>query len=103
MKIKLESEKIIKAVKKLEGIDLVLESHEDAREAIRLLMGRDEFFGGEDAAILKEFDVTSFREYKTSAVDYKMFFLLDFLFQEDTPPENKISLVKKIQAFFEKG
>jgi copper chaperone CopZ len=34
MKIKVESEKIIKAVKKLDGIEIVLENLDDAREAI---------------------------------------------------------------------
>jgi len=34
MKIKVESEKIVKAVKKLEGIEMVLENAEDAKEAL---------------------------------------------------------------------
>ena len=38
MKIKVESEKIIKAVKKLNGIEVVLESAEDAKEAIDLVL-----------------------------------------------------------------
>jgi hypothetical protein len=34
MKVKVESEKIIKAVKKLDGIEIVLENTTDAKEAI---------------------------------------------------------------------
>jgi hypothetical protein len=40
MKIKVESEKIIKAVKKLEGIEIVLENLNDAKEAIQLILSR---------------------------------------------------------------
>jgi len=37
MKVKVESEKIIKAVKKLDGIEIVLENTNDAKEAINLI------------------------------------------------------------------
>jgi len=35
MKVKVESEKIVKAVRKLEGIEMVLENAEDAKEALQ--------------------------------------------------------------------
>ena len=38
MKIKIESEKIIKAVKKLDGIEIVLENLDDAKEAFNLIL-----------------------------------------------------------------
>ena len=44
MKIKVESEKIIKAVKKLDGIEMVLENFDDAREVINLILLRAELF-----------------------------------------------------------
>ena len=102
MKIKLESEKIVKAVKKLDGVDLVLENPEDAKEAIHLLLGKDDLFGGDDSALLKDIDVKSYREYKTSAVDYRMIFLLDFFFEEETSSDKKVAIINKFQSFFEK-
>ena len=44
MKIKVESEKIIKAVKKLDGIEMVLENLNDAKEAIELILSRSGLF-----------------------------------------------------------
>ena len=44
MKIKVESEKIIKAVKKLDGIEIVLENLDDAKEAINLILLRAGLF-----------------------------------------------------------
>ena len=38
MKIKIEGDKIIKAVKKLDGIELVIENTDDAREAFNLIL-----------------------------------------------------------------
>ena len=44
MKIKVESERIIKAVKKLDGSEIVLENLDDAREAINLILLRTGLF-----------------------------------------------------------
>jgi hypothetical protein len=101
MKIKVESEKIIKAVKKLDGVEVVLENAEDAREAIRLVLKKPEF-SREHHKKLKDVLVTSFQEYKTSAVDYRMVFLLDFLFTEDAALEERVSVIKEIQEYFSK-
>jgi CO dehydrogenase/acetyl-CoA synthase alpha subunit len=102
MKVKVESEKIIKAVKKLDGIEVVLENTDDAKEAINLILTKTELFKGDDYEKLREVKVTSFQEYKTSAVDYKMIFLLEFLFEDDVPLETKVAVIKEVQEFFGK-
>ena len=102
MKIKIESEKIIKAVKKLDGIELVLENSDDAREAINLILRKTELFKRDDYQKLREVMVTSFQKYETSAVDYKMMFLLEFLFEDDISLDKKVAVIKEIHEFFEK-
>jgi copper chaperone CopZ len=102
MKIKVESEKIIKAVKKLDGIEVVLENLEDAREAIHLILMRTGLFEKHKEAKLKEVKVTSYQKYETTAVDYKMIFLLQFFFEEDIPMDIKVSVIKELQEFFSK-
>ena len=83
MKIKVESEKIVKAVRKLEGVEMVLENAEDAKEALSLILRRADLLNVGDLAKLKEVKVSSFQEYKTSAVDYAVVFLLEFFFVPD--------------------
>lgn len=102
MKIKVESEKIIKAVKKLDGIEIVLENADDGKEALNLILRKTGLFDREDYKKLKEVRVTSLQKYETSAVDYKMIFLLDFLFEEDVPLDTKVAILKEFQAFFNK-
>ena len=102
MKIKIESEKIIKAVKKIEDIEILLESPEDAKEAINLLLGKKKLFEGDEEGKLKDIKVTSLQRYETSAVDYKLIFLLEFLFEEDVPLDTKVALIKQFQEFFKK-
>ena len=103
MKIKVESEKIVKGVKKLHGIEMILENAEDAKEALDLILRQTDVFDKENFEKIKDVNVSAIQEYKTSAVDYKIAFLLDFLFEDGTSPETKIDIIKELQAFLEKA
>jgi len=102
MKIKVESEKIIKAVKKLDGIEMVLENLDDAKEAIQLILSRSGLFEKQKTGRFKDVVVTSFQKYETTAVDYKMIFLLEFIFEADVSLNDKIAIIKELQDFFNK-
>jgi len=102
MKIKVESEKIVKAVKKLEGVEMVLENAEDAKEALGLILRRTDLLKEGDLGKLRDVKVSSFQEYKTSAVDYTMVFLLDFSFVPEASAESKVAVIRTLQDFFNK-
>jgi hypothetical protein len=102
MKVKVESEKIVKAVKKLDGIEVVLENEDDAKEAITLILRKTGLVKKEEPGSLKDVKVTSLQEYATSAVNYKMIFLLEFLFAEEVSLDTKVEVIKEIQEFFNK-
>ena len=101
MKIKIESEKIIKAVKKLDGIEIVLENPDDAKNAINLILRKTELFQRDNYEKLKDVKVTSFQKYETSSVDYKMIFLLEFIFVENISLDIKVAVIKDLQEFFD--
>jgi hypothetical protein len=102
MKIKVERDKIIQAVKKLEGIELVLDNSDDAREALDLILGRTDLFASGHFRKLKDLKVTAVQEYKTSAVDYTIQFVLEFLFEDDVTADMKAAFIKDLQAYFNK-
>jgi len=102
MKIKIESEKIVKAVKKLEGVEIVLENLNDAREAIQLIIDRSGLLEKHTGGKFTDVKVTSFQKYETTAVDYKMIFLLEFMFDADVSLSDKIAIIKELQDFFNK-
>ena len=102
MKIKVEREKIIEAVKKLDGIEIVLENPHDAKEAINLILRKTDLFKGDDYGKLRGINVSSFQEYKTSAVDYKMIVVLEFLFEDNISLDTKVAVIKELQEFFGK-
>lgn len=102
MKIKVEDEKIIKAVKKLDGIEIVLENPDDAKEAIYLILRKTDLLNRDEFEKVKNIKVTSFQKYETSAVNYKMIFLLEFVFDEEISLDEKALLIKELQEFFRK-
>ena len=102
MKFKVEGEKIINAVKKLDGIEIVLENTNDAKEAINLILKKTDLFKRNEYSKLREVKVTSFQEYETSAVNYRMIFLLEFLFEDDVSLDTRVSIIKEVQDFFGK-
>ena len=102
MKIKVESEKIIKAVKELDGVELVLENANDVKEALDLILRKANLLNGNYHEKLRDLKVTSFEKYETSAVDYKMIVLIEFLFVEKTSLDTKAHIIKELQEFFAK-
>jgi hypothetical protein len=102
MKIKVESTKIIKAVKKLAGIEIVVENLEDAKEAIDLILARTGLFETFEAASISDVKVTAYQKYETTAVDYIMIVVLEFIFEKDIDLDTKVSALKKLQEFFDK-
>ncbi len=102
MKIKIECEQIIKAVKKLDGIEIVLDNLDDAREAIHLILLRTGLFEKHRGSEPKEVRLSSLQKYETTAVNYKMIFLLEFIFENDIPVDARVSIIKELQEFFSK-
>jgi hypothetical protein len=102
MKIKVENEMIVKAVKKLYGVEMVVENVDDAKEALSLILKKEDLFEGDPVARLQDLRVSSIKEYKTSAVDYRMVFLLEFVFEDHVPADVKVAVIKKLQEFFTK-
>jgi len=100
MKIMVEGEKIIKAVKSLEGIEIVVEDANDAREAIDLVLRKTNILNDAGSGKMGGLNVTSFQSYETSAVNYRKIFLLDFLFEDSVPPDSRVSAIKELQDFF---
>ena len=102
MKIKVQGDKIVKVVKKVEGIEIVLENPVDAKEGIDLILRKTGLFDEDAYKGLKDIKVIAFQRYETSAVDYKMIFLLEFLFEDDVPLDTRVSAIRELQTFFDK-
>ncbi len=102
MRIRVRDEKIIKAIKKLEGIDIVLKTVEDAKKAMRLILRKTEISKSKDYEGLKDIAITQVVEHPTSAVEYHTYYEIELVLTDDRFTEMEISLIKELQGMFEK-
>ncbi|NWF54894.1 MAG: hypothetical protein HXY45_08895 [Syntrophaceae bacterium] len=102
MRIKVRDEKITKAIKKLEGIEIVLKGVEDAKKALRLILRRTETSKTPDYAGLKDIAVSQVIESRTSAVENLIFYEIEFLLADEKYTDMEIGLIKELQSMFEK-
>ena len=102
MKIKVRDEKITKAIKKLEGIDIILKTAEDAKKAMRLILRKTEISSTNWLEGLKDIAIIQVVEHSTSAVEYQTYYEVEFILTDDRFIEMEIALIKELQAMFEK-
>jgi hypothetical protein len=102
MKIKVDRDKIVKALKEVEGIEVTLENAEDAKETLDLILKKSQLFKGAEGKKVKDIIVTATQEYKTSAVEYDLIFTLEFVFASGVFTDAKLALIKEVQDFFAK-
>jgi hypothetical protein len=102
MRIRVRDEKIIKAIKKYEGIDIILKTVEDAKRAMRLILRKTEISRTKDFEGLKDISITQVVEHATSAVEYQTYYEVEFILTDDLFIEMEIALIKELQALFEK-
>ena len=101
MRIKVRDEKITKAIKKLEGIDIILKNVEDAKKAMRLILRKTELSGTKDFEGLKDIAITQVVEHATSAVEYQTYYEIEFILSDDSFIEMEVTLIRELQSMFE--
>jgi hypothetical protein len=102
MKIRVRDEKIIKAIKNVEGIDIVLKSVEDAKKAMQLILRKTETSRTKDYEGLREIAITRVVEHTTSAVEYQTYYEVEFVLTDERFIDMEIALIKELQTMFEK-
>ncbi|MDO8786165.1 MAG: hypothetical protein Q7J12_08110 [Syntrophales bacterium] len=102
MRIKVSGEKITKAIKKLEGIDIILKNVEDAKKAMRLILRKTEISGTKDFEGIKDIAITQVVEHATSAVEYQTYYEIEFILTDERFIEMEVFLIKELQTMFEK-
>ena len=96
------SKKITKAIKKLEGIDIVIKTVEDAKKAMLLILRKTEISHTKDYEGLKDIAITQVVEHATSAVEYQTYYEVEFILTDDRFIEMEIALIRELQTMFEK-
>lgn len=101
MKIRIRDEKIIKAIKAIEGIDIILKTTEDTKQSMYLILRKTETSRTKDYEGLKDISITKSVEYVTSAVEYLIYYEVEFILTDDRFLNMEIALIKELQTLFE--
>jgi hypothetical protein len=102
MRIKVRDEKIMRAIKKLEGIDIILKNVEDAKRAMRLILRKTDISKTKDYEGLKEIIMIQVVEHPTSAVESHIYYEIEFILTDERFMDMEIELIKELQGLFEK-
>lgn len=102
MRIRVQDEKIIKAIKKLEGIDIILKTVEDAKKAMHLILRKTAISSTKEFEGLKDITISQAIEHASSAVEYQTYYAVEFILTDDRFIEMEIALIKELQTMFEK-
>ena len=102
MRIKERDEKLIRAIKKLVGIDIIFKNVEEAKKAMTLILHRTEIAKSKECEGLKEIRMTQVVEHPTSAVESHIYYEIEFVLSDDRYLDMEIALIKELQGLFEK-
>ena len=102
MRIKVLDQKIVKAIKKLVGIDIVLKNADDAKKAMLLTLRQMEISKTKEYEGLKDLVITQVVEHPTSAVEYTVYYEMEFILADDRYTEMEIHLIRELQGVFGK-
>jgi hypothetical protein len=102
MRIKVRDEKLIRAIKKLVGIDIIFKNVEDAKKAMSMVLCRTEIAKTQGYEGLKEIRMTQVVEHPTSAVESHIYYEIEFVLTDDRYLDMEIALIKELQGLFEK-
>ncbi len=100
MKIKVYEDQMTKAIKRLVGIEVIIDTVEEARKGLSLILERTETSKREDYKGLKEIRITQKVEHPTTAVEHKLTYILEFILEDESYLPMEIALIQELQEIF---
>lgn len=101
MKIKVFEDQMARAIKRLIGIEVIIDTVEEARRGLALILERTEAAKRPDYKGLKEIRITQKVEHPTTAVEHKLAYILEFVLEDDSYLPMEIALIQELQRIFQ--
>jgi len=100
VKIKVFEDQMTRAIKRLVGIEIIIDTVEEARRGLGLILERTETAKREDFKGLKEIRITQKVEHPTTAVEHKLAYIIEFVLEDDSYLPMEIALIQELQRIF---
>jgi hypothetical protein len=100
MRIKVAEDRLVRALKELEGVDVLVKSADEARKVLELIIRHTEVARRGDFRGAVDFNITESLEYPTTSVEYKRYYEIEFLSKDDAGIDVEIELIRELQRMF---
>jgi len=100
MKIKVSEDELTSAIKKLIGIEIILDTVDEARKALGLILDKTEASKRGDYSGIKDIKISQKVEHTTTAVEYRNVYIIEFEVEDDSYLPMEIALIHELQRIF---
>lgn len=100
MRIKVAEEHLVRALRELEGVDILIKSADEAKKALELIIRHTDASKRGDFQKIADFNITENLEYPTTSVEYKRFYEIEFVSEDDAAIDVEIELIRELQKLF---
>ncbi len=99
MRIKVTEEHLARALRDLEGVDILIKSADEARKVLELIISHTDVSRRGDLQGAVDFNITESLEYPTTSVEYKRYYEIEFQ-SNDAATDVEIELIRELQRMF---
>ena len=104
MKIKASQQELTRAIRKLIGIDIIIDTVDEAKKALNMILEKTEtsknpFF----KTLLTDILITQKVEHATTAMEHQVVFVIEFVLGDENYLPLEIELIQELQKIFTKG
>jgi hypothetical protein len=100
MKIKVTEEALRRAIQRLIGIDLIIDTVDEARKALNLILEKTESSRLPDFKELKDIKLTQKVEHSSTAMDHQIVYVIEFILSDESYLSMEIALIQELQRIF---
>jgi hypothetical protein len=100
MKIKVSEKQLTRAIERLIGINIILDTVDEARKALGLILDKTEASKRQEYAGLKEMKISQKVEHATTAMEHKNVYVIEFVLENDSYLPMEIELIHELQQIF---
>ena len=100
MRIKVPEESLVRAIKELEGVDILLKDAEEAKKVLKLIIRHTETSKHEDFMKLLDLVITESLEYPTTSVEYQRYYEIEFKLADEKFTDMELALIRELQKLF---
>jgi hypothetical protein len=100
MKIKVSEEEMTRAIQRIIGIDIIIDTVEEARKALNLILEQTEASKHPDYQGLNEIKISQTVEHASTAMEHRTMYVIEFVLTDESHLPMEIALIQELQKIF---